>query len=98
MTLVGFKSQNHRQQVAKRGPNPDVDDRQTTDDDFDPAIGPTSGPPSGAAFSSGLSPFSPIVSRCSCPRLATEGKRGRAWASGTADLEGRRFSVRELGF
>lgn len=36
MSLVGFKGQNHRQQVAKRGRNDAVDDRQTTDEVFDP--------------------------------------------------------------
>lgn len=34
MSLVGFKAQNHRQQVGKRGPNPTVDDRATTPEDF----------------------------------------------------------------
>jgi phage N-6-adenine-methyltransferase len=29
MSLVGFKAQNHRQQVGRRGPNPTVDDRGT---------------------------------------------------------------------
>jgi phage N-6-adenine-methyltransferase len=33
VTLVGFKAQNHRQQTAKRGANPMVDDRGT-----DPAL------------------------------------------------------------
>jgi phage N-6-adenine-methyltransferase len=36
MSLVGFHARNHRQQVGKRGPNPDVDDRATTLDDFYP--------------------------------------------------------------
>lgn len=36
MSLVGFKAQNHGQQVAKRGPKPDVDDRATTWDVFGP--------------------------------------------------------------
>jgi phage N-6-adenine-methyltransferase len=36
MTLVGFKAQNHRQQVGKRGPNPKVDERQTSPETFDP--------------------------------------------------------------
>lgn len=34
MSLVGFKAQNHSQQVAKRGPRPNVDDRATTPEDF----------------------------------------------------------------
>src|ERR1051326_2369717 len=29
MSLVGFKARNHRQQVARRGPRPDVDERGT---------------------------------------------------------------------
>lgn len=33
MSLVGFKAQNHRQQVKRKGPNPTVDDRGT-----DPAL------------------------------------------------------------
>lgn len=36
MSLVGFKAQNHRQQVGKRGAKPNVDDRATTRDVFDP--------------------------------------------------------------
>jgi len=36
MSLVGFKAQNHRQQVRRRGPNPKVDDRQTSPEVFDP--------------------------------------------------------------
>jgi hypothetical protein len=36
VTLVGFKAQNHRQQVGKRGPNPKVDERQTSPEVFDP--------------------------------------------------------------
>ena len=36
MSLVGFRAQNHRQQVGKRGPNPRVDDRQTSPEVFDP--------------------------------------------------------------
>jgi phage N-6-adenine-methyltransferase len=36
MTLVGFKAQNHRQQVGKRGANPKVDDRATTPEVFSP--------------------------------------------------------------
>lgn len=37
MTLAGYKSQNHPQQVAKRGgPRPEVDDRATTPEDFEP--------------------------------------------------------------
>lgn len=36
MSLVGFKAQNHRQQVGRRGPNPKVDDRGTTPEVFDP--------------------------------------------------------------
>jgi len=36
MSLVGFHARNHRQQVSKRGPNPDVDDRATTFEDFYP--------------------------------------------------------------
>lgn len=36
MSLVGFKARNHRQQVGRRGPNPLVDDRATTPEDFAP--------------------------------------------------------------
>jgi phage N-6-adenine-methyltransferase len=36
MSLVGFKARNHRQQTAKRGPNPKVDDRATTWEVFNP--------------------------------------------------------------
>lgn len=36
MSLVGFKAQNHRQQVGRRGPNPKVDERQTSPEVFDP--------------------------------------------------------------
>jgi phage N-6-adenine-methyltransferase len=36
MSLVGFHARNHRQQVGKRGPRPDVDDRATTPEDFAP--------------------------------------------------------------
>lgn len=36
MSLVGFKAQNHRQQVGKRGANPAVDDRATTWEMFTP--------------------------------------------------------------
>lgn len=36
MSLVGFKARNHRQQVARRGPNPAVDDRETTPGVFGP--------------------------------------------------------------
>lgn len=36
MTLIGYRSANHPQQVAKRGPNPLVDDRATTPEVFDP--------------------------------------------------------------
>lgn len=36
MSLVRFKAQNHRQQVAFRGANPEVDDRATTPEVFDP--------------------------------------------------------------
>lgn len=36
MTLIGYRSANHPQQVAKRGPNPAVDDRATTLEVFDP--------------------------------------------------------------
>jgi phage N-6-adenine-methyltransferase len=36
MSLVGFHARNHRQQVGKRGPNPNVDDRATTFEDFYP--------------------------------------------------------------
>lgn len=38
MSLVGFKAQNHRQQVSARGANPLVDDRQTTPEVFDPLM------------------------------------------------------------
>ncbi len=36
MTLVGFKAQNHPQQVLIRAPRSHVDDRGTTSDVFDP--------------------------------------------------------------
>jgi phage N-6-adenine-methyltransferase len=36
VSLVGFKAQNHRQQVGRRGPNPKVDERQTSPEVFDP--------------------------------------------------------------
>lgn len=36
MSLVGFHARNHRQQVSKRGPRPDVDDRATPLDVFGP--------------------------------------------------------------
>lgn len=36
MSLVGFHARNHRQQVGKRGPRPEIDDRATTLEDFDP--------------------------------------------------------------
>jgi phage N-6-adenine-methyltransferase len=36
VSLVGFKAQNHRQQVGRRGPNPLVDDRQTAPEVFAP--------------------------------------------------------------
>ena len=36
MSLVGFKAQNHRQQVGRRGANPKVDDRATSPEVFDP--------------------------------------------------------------
>ena len=36
MNLVGFRAQNHRQQVGRRGPNPLVDDRQTAPEVFAP--------------------------------------------------------------
>lgn len=36
MALVGFKARNHKQQVAKRGANPKVDDRATPPELFDP--------------------------------------------------------------
>lgn len=32
--LVGFKASNHRQQVGRRGPRPEIDDRATTPEDF----------------------------------------------------------------
>lgn len=34
MTLVGFRAQNHRQQTARRGPRPAVDDRATAPEVF----------------------------------------------------------------
>src|SRR4051812_24333827 len=34
MTLVGFKAQNHRQQVTKRGAKPEVDNLETTPEMF----------------------------------------------------------------
>jgi len=36
MSLVGFKAQNHRQQVSKRGPKPEVDNLETTPEMFEP--------------------------------------------------------------
>lgn len=36
MSLVGFKAQNHEQQVLVRGPRSHVDDRATTPEVFDP--------------------------------------------------------------
>lgn len=36
MSLVGFKAQNHQQQVGARGARPEVDDRQTSPEVFDP--------------------------------------------------------------
>lgn len=36
MTLVGFKAQNHQQQVLVHGPRSHVDDRATTPEDFAP--------------------------------------------------------------
>lgn len=36
MSLVGFRAQNHRQQTAKRGPRPEVDDRATAPEVFGP--------------------------------------------------------------
>ena len=36
MSLVGYKSKNHPQQVGKRGARPEVDDRATTPEIFDP--------------------------------------------------------------
>lgn len=36
MSLVGFKAQNHEQQVLVRGPKSTVDDRATTPEVFDP--------------------------------------------------------------
>lgn len=36
MSLVGFKAQNHRQQVGRRGAKPEVDNLQTTPEIFDP--------------------------------------------------------------
>lgn len=36
MSLVGFKARNHQQQVRRRGPRPEVDDRQTAPETFDP--------------------------------------------------------------
>lgn len=36
MSLVGYKSANHPQQVKRRGPRPQVDDRATTPEVFDP--------------------------------------------------------------
>ena len=34
--LIGHRAQNHPQQVERRGSNPDVDDRATTLEDFEP--------------------------------------------------------------
>jgi len=36
MSLVGFQAQNHRQQVAKRGAKPEVDNLETTPEMFEP--------------------------------------------------------------
>lgn len=36
MTLIGFKGQNHPQQIARRGANPTVDERATSPEMFDP--------------------------------------------------------------
>lgn len=36
MSLVGFQARNHRQQTARRGPRPEVDDRATTPEVFAP--------------------------------------------------------------
>lgn len=36
MSLVGFKARNHRQQTAKRGARPEVDDRATAPEVFGP--------------------------------------------------------------
>lgn len=36
MSLVGYRSQNHPQQTGKRGPRPEVDDRATSPEVFDP--------------------------------------------------------------
>lgn len=36
MSLVAFKGKNHPQQTAKRGPRPEVDDRATAPEVFDP--------------------------------------------------------------
>lgn len=36
MSLVAFKARNHTQQVRRRGPNPDVDDRATAPEVFGP--------------------------------------------------------------
>lgn len=36
MTLVGFKARNHVQQTRRRGARPEVDDRQTSPETFDP--------------------------------------------------------------
>ena len=36
MSLVGYKARNHPQQVDKRGPRPEIDDRQTAPEVFAP--------------------------------------------------------------
>ena len=36
MSLVGYKAKNHPQQVGKRGARPEIDDRATTPEVFDP--------------------------------------------------------------
>lgn len=36
VSLVGFHARNHRQQVNRKGPDPQVDDRATTPEVFDP--------------------------------------------------------------
>lgn len=38
MSYVGYKVKNHPQQVAKRGARPEVDDRATTPEVFDPLM------------------------------------------------------------
>lgn len=36
MTLVGFNAMNHPQQISRRGPRPEIDDRATSPEVFDP--------------------------------------------------------------